>query len=196
MVKLGRRRMSKLSMLAFGLILSALALLFWGATRPLPEYLVAKSSLGYGSALGADKLKTARIDLGEISEIYLKPEDLSGDLISARSIREGELIPKDAVMTAIPAGYSIIAITPSQRPSSEVVEGVVVQIWVVPEVQNGSWEPAQQLGQAEVVAKITETGVFESSVGAYELLIPNSNLNVILEGIAKDQQIFLVLGGS
>lgn len=196
MARLGRRRISKFSLLAAVLLSVAVCIVFWAYSRPLPEYLVAKSDLGYGTEINPTNLEVVQLNLGEASEVYLKPSDLSGDLIVNRTVGEGELIPRSGTVSAIQTGYSIISLTPAQLPSDRIAPGDLVQIWTVPQSQNSVWDPAQILGFAEVVAITLDEGVFASNNGIYELLVPSNDLTPILEGIAKGYPIFLVLGGA
>lgn len=195
MARLGRRRVSKLSLLVIGIFASALAILLWGYTRPLPEYLVAQSQLGYGSELAGSDLKAVGLELGELSELYMSPDDLVGDLVALRPVAPGELIPKSAVANEIQSGFSVVTVTPSQLPSSEIGVGTRVELWIVPELQNSLWEPATSLGYAEVVEVIEPEGVFAENTGTYELLVPNENVNAILEAVAMGHPMFLVQGG-
>lgn len=195
MARLGRKRVSKLSVLIIGIFASALAILVWGYTRPLPEYLIASSQLGYGSELVASDLQVVRLELGELSDLYLAPKDLTADLVALRPIAPGELVPKSAVGNQIQSGFSVVTVTPSQLPSSEIGVGTRVELWIVPELQNSMWEPATSLGYADVVAVIEPEGVFAEDTGTYELLVPNENLNAILEAVAIGHPMFLVQGG-
>lgn len=195
MARLGRRRISKFSLLAAVLLGVAVCIVLWAYSRPLPEYLVAKSNLGHGAEINPTNLEVVQLDLGEASELYLKPSDLSAGLIVNRTVGEGELIPRSGIASAVRIGYSIISLTPAQLPSDRIAPGDLVQIWTVPQLQNSAWEPAQILGIAEVVAITPPEGVFASDTGVYELLVPSENLTPILEGIAKGNPIFLVLGG-
>jgi hypothetical protein len=195
MARLGRRRVSRLSVIIIGVFASAFAILIWGCTRPLPEYLIAQSQLGYGSALAASDLEVVRLDLGELSDLYLTPGDLTGDLVSIRPVASGELVPKSAVGNQIQSGFSVVTVTPSQLPSAEIGVGTKVELWVVPELQNSMWEPATSLGYAEVVAVVEPEGVFAEDTGTYELLVPNENLKAILEAVAIGHPMFLVQGG-
>ena len=195
MARLGRKRVSKLSVIIIGVFASAFAILIWGYTRPLPEYLIAQSQLGYGSELAASDLEVVRLDLGELSDLYLTPEDLTGALVALRPVASGELVPKSAVGNQIQSGFSVVTVTPSQLPSAEIGVGTIVELWVVPELQNSMWEPATTLGYAEVVAVVEPEGVFAEDTGTYELLVPNENLKVILEAVAIGHPMFLVQGG-
>ena len=195
MARLGRKRVSKLSVIIIGVFASAFAILIWGYTRPLPEYLIAQSQLGYGSELAASDLEVVRLDLGELSDLYLTPGDLTGDLVALRPVASGELVPKSAVGNQIQSGFSVVTVTPSQLPSAEIGVGTKVELWVVPELQNSMWEPATTLGYAEVVAVVESEGVFAEDTGTYELLVPNENLKAILEAVAIGHPMFLVQGG-
>lgn len=195
MARLGRRRVSRLSVIIIGVFASAFAILIWGYTRPLPEYLIAQSQLGYGSELAASDLEVVKLDLGELSDLYLTPGDLTGDLVAIRPVASGELVPKSAIGNQIQSGFSVVTVTPSQLPSAEIGVGTKVELWVVPELQNSMWEPATSLGYAEVVAVVEPEGVFAEDTGTYELLVPNENLKAILEAVAIGHPMFLVQGG-
>lgn len=196
MAKLGRRRISKFSLAVAAVVAIAFGILLWGYTRPLPEYLIAKTSMGYGAQLSATALEVVRLDLGEISDNYLQPQDLTGDMALGRAIGPGELIPRGAIRRAFAGQGSIVTLAPTGQPSAEIAAGAEVEVWIVPEIQNSVWEPAQLLSKAEVISKIEPEGVFAADTGIYELLVPTSSLNSILEAIAKEHPIFLILSGS
>lgn len=195
MARLGRKRISKFSAAIVTAFILAIAILIWGYTRPLPQYLVAKSQLTYGAPLEMQNLTAVGMDLGDAAALYLTPaEVLEGQVIS-RFIGIGELVPKSSITKELLRGLSLVNLTPSEIPSSQIAPGSIVKVWTVPKLQGQQYAPASLLTQAEVVSVTQPEGLFAEEAGSYELLIPQESLSLVLEAIAMEHSIYLVVGG-
>jgi hypothetical protein len=135
------------------------------------------------------------MNLGDAAALYLTPSEVLDGQVVSRFIGIGELVPKSALTPQLPSGFSLVKLTPSETPSTQVLPGSFVEVWTVPKIQGQQYAPANLLTEAEVVSITQPEGLFADESGSYELLMPDQSLSEVLEAIAMEHPIFLVVGG-
>lgn len=195
MTRLGRRRLSKFQLSLLFFLTIFVLIVLWLFNRPLPEYLVAASEIGYGTKISNAKLTTVALDLGPLRANYLESSNLIGDQVINRAIGKGELIPLAALGSQIQDGKVLLAVTPAQSPSDRITAGNEVEIWLVPMLERVVAAEPELLGLAQV-NKVTEPkGIFAEDFGSYELLLPADLAPRLLRAMSEDTPIYLLLAG-
>lgn len=178
-------------------LVGAVGLVIVGAfalTKPLPEYLIAKGSVLPGEELRPEAFEPRRMDLGSLSGMYLKPEDLQEDLVFSEVILSGELIPKRMLVGGVQSHTSIV-LRPSLPVSSQIEPGSWVQIWRTVSTPDGFI--GEQLIPFSQVISISDDGSLISDQSAeVEVSISQEQAGILLPAISSENAIFLLLANS
>lgn len=178
-------------------LVGAVGLVIVGAfalTKPLPEYLIAKGTVLPGEELRPEAFEPRRMDLGSLSGMYLKPEDLQEDLVFSEVILSGELIPKRMLVGGVQSHTSIV-LRPSLPVSSQIEPGSWVQIWRTVSTPDGFI--GEQLIPFSQVISISDDGSLISDQSAeVEVSISQEQAGILLPAISSENAIFLLLANS
>ena len=178
-------------------LVGAVGLVIVGAyalTKPLPEYLIAKGTVLPGEELQPEAFEPRRMDLGSLSGMYLKPEDLQEDLVFSEVILSGELIPKRMLVGGVQSHTSIV-LRPSLPVSSQIEPGSWVQIWRTVSTPDGFI--GEQLIPFSQVISISDDGSLISDQSAeVEVSISQEQAGILLPAISSENAIFLLLANS
>lgn len=184
------------------------------AGRTTPVY-VADGPLVAGEPVQVDRLLVREVRLQEGLDRYLRAdEDLPADLVTTRTVGDGEIVPLSAVARGSDLDVRPVAITPSAPLTSAVVEGSTVDLWFVPapdgpfaEGSGGAGDgstaatdtaaPAaepRQLAAGLTVAEVSEPGgalVVGTSMTVH-VLVPVDQLPALLTALAADGSVEVV----
>lgn len=178
-------------------LVGAVGLVIVGAfalTKPLPEYLIAKGTVLPGEELRPEAFEPRRMDLGSLSGMYLKPEDLQEDLVLSEVILSGELIPKRMLVGGVQSHTSIV-LRPSLPVSSQIQPGSWVQIWRTVSTPEGFI--GEQIIPFSQVISISDDGSLISDQSAeVEVSISQEQAGILLPAISSENAIFLLLANS
>ena len=178
-------------------LVGAVGLVIVGAfalTKPLPEYLIAKGTVLPGEELRPEAFEPRRMDLGSLSGMYLKPEDLQEDLVFSEVILSGELIPKRMLVGGVQSHTSIV-LRPSVPVSSQIQPGSWVQIWRTVSTPEGFI--GEQIIPFSQVISISDDGSLISDQSAeVEVSISQEQAGILLPAISSENAIFLLLANS
>jgi hypothetical protein len=178
-------------------LVGAVGLVIVGAfalTKPLPEYLIAKGTVLPGEELRSEAFEPRRVELGSLSGMYLKPEDLQEDLVFSEVILSGELIPKRMLVGGVQSHTSIV-LRPSLPVSSQIEPGSWVQIWRTVSTPDGFI--GEQLIPFSQVISISDDGSLISDQSAeVEVSISQEQAGILLPAISSENAIFLLLANS
>lgn len=166
-------------------LVGAVGLVIVGAfalTKPLPEYLIAKGTVLPGEELRPEAFEPRRMDLGSLSGMYLKPDDLQEDLVVSEVILSGELIPKRMLVGGVQSHTSIV-LRPSLPVSSQIEPGSWVQIWRTVSTPDGFI--GEQLIPFSQVISISDGGSLISDQSAeVEVSISQEQAGILLPAIS------------
>ena len=178
-------------------LVGAVGLVIVGAyalTKPLPEYLIAKGTVLPGEELQPEAFEPRRMDLGALTGMYLKPEDLQEDLVFSEVILSGELIPKRMLVGGVQSHTSIV-LRPSLPVSSQIEPGSWVQIWRTVSTPDGFI--GEQLVPFSHVISISDDGSLISDQSAeVEVSISQEQAGILLPAVSSENAIFLLLANS
>ncbi|WP_231494902.1 hypothetical protein [Cellulomonas sp. KRMCY2] len=184
------------------------------AGRTTPVY-VADGPLVAGEPVQVDRLLVREVRLQEGLDRYLRAdEDLPVDLVTTRTVGDGEIVPLSAVARGSDLDVRPVAITPSAPLTSAVVEGSTVDLWFVPapdgpytEGSGGAADgstavtdtavPAagpRQLAAGLTVAEVSEPGgaLVVGAAMTVHVLVPVDQLPALLTALAADGSVEVV----
>lgn len=191
MNKILRKRISNV---ALAIVTVATGLVIAGAialNRPLPEYLVARTSLIPGEKITGESFELQRLDLGTASLHYLTFQNAPEIFYLSEFVGEGELVPIRNVMDFAQEGITTIVLSPSIEVSQKVSAGSWVQIWrTIPTAD--SWIGELLVPRSQVVA-VTEGSSLMSDRGTrVEVVVSTEQASLLLQSVSADLDIFLL----
>lgn len=179
------------------MLVGAVGLVIVGAfalTKPLPEYLIAKGTVLPGEELRPEAFEPRRMDLGSLSGMYLKPEDLQEDLVFSEVILSGELIPGRMLVGGVPSHTSIV-LRPSLPVSSQIEPGSWVQIWRTVSTPDG-FIGEQLIPFSQVISISDDASLISDQSAEVEVSISQEQAGILLPAISSENDIFLLLANS
>jgi len=180
--------------LAIGLLLAAI--LVAGAllqqTGSTKVYLVANRDLAAGTAISAQDVRPAELNLGAEAAAYLG--QLNPGTVLAGSILSGELIPRRALVNTIAPATKPVRVTPSEPLSTRIRIGSRVQLWFVPKALGveAVSTAVQLLGDAEVLAIHRGEASMGRQIDDIELAVPSDSLTAVITAIASAGYVSVV----
>lgn len=180
-------------LLAVGLLLAAIlvsaALLQQSGNTKV--YLVANRDLAAGTALSAQDVRLAELNLGSEAKTYITGFKTGTILVS--SVIAGELIPVRATTQMLAPQSKPVRITPSEPLSTRIRVGSRVQLWFVPKSNtNDAANAIQLLGDTEVLAIHKGDQSMGKTIDDLELAVPAQNLSAIITAIASAGYVSVV----
>ncbi|WP_214443687.1 SAF domain-containing protein, partial [Mycobacterium tuberculosis] len=94
--------------------------------------LQARHTIARGEILRASDFETVDVALGAVSDEYLGPGQLPPGQVAARTLVEGELMPRTATTPAESSRSTTVVVESSVRLPEDVVTGSEVEIWQAP----------------------------------------------------------------
>ncbi|SDS28900.1 hypothetical protein SAMN04489860_1219 [Paraoerskovia marina] len=190
--------------LLVGILLVALSVLAgsWAvssAGETVPVY-AASRVLTAGDSVDVDQLRVEDVRLGaDQLDLYVRADgDEVVDTIAIRTVGAGELLPSSALGDAGAVDVRPVALTVTDALSDRVVVGAPVDVWFVPEGDEGGAEP-RVLVEGAVVDAVDDGGGAFVVGGATTLhvLVPGDVLDETLAALATDGVVSVVpVGGS
>lgn len=160
---------------------------------------VARGTLTPGTPLTAEHVVVAEVRLGGTQHsAYLDAsEPLPDDLVVLRTVSDGELVPRAALGDRADLDVHPVALTVAD-PGSAVAEGAVVDLWFVPEQDEGAPEPSPLALALTVVEVAKPSGAFAQGQTVVHVLVPKDELPAVLAATAGagSVRVVPVLGGS
>jgi len=163
------------------------------SSRTVPVY-AATQTLTPGAALDPSTLSIVDTRLGGAEQRYLSADTAPDeDLIVARTITAGELVPLASLGDAASLGVTTIVVEPSGRLGAEVTTGAVVDLWAAAPLGDGFGAPEVLVPAATVVRASEEEGFLaQGGATALELTIPRSSVATVLTAMAAGHLLSVV----
>lgn len=161
-----------------------------GSTTPV---LVASRTIVRGEALTSDDMQVVEANLGALTGDYVQPEGLGSGDIAARTLVEGELIPRSAVAGAGALRTTTVVIESRGIPA-EVVAGTVVEVWqaMPPDEAGTTSAPRVLIADAVVSSLVTRDGVLASDDTGVELVIDRTEVADVLAAVTAGAVLSVV----
>lgn len=162
------------------------------------QVYVARGALVVGQSIEPGDLAVTSVRLGTQTDRYLTAAELpDGGLVMTRSVLAGELVPDSAVSSAADAELSTVVVAVKGRLPERVETGSVVDLWSARAIDQGEYDAPAVLVSAATVARVSEAdGLISADRGqSLEVLVPRGKVAAVLEAIANDDAISVVIAG-
>ncbi len=187
-----RKRISSLTLVLLTVAVGMVVAGFITLNRPLPEYLVAKSTLIPGERLGIESFEVKSLDLGSVGDTYLKVQNAPASFYLDEMLMEGELVPNQKVLMAPSLGLTTIVLSPSIPVSQKVAAGTWVQIWrTSPGAQGYLGELL--VTRSQVVEVIQDSSFISEPGSSVEVLVSQSQAALLLETLASELNVYVLV---
>ena len=153
-----------------------------GATTPV---LQATRTIVQGEALSSDDFQIVDVGLGRLTDEYLAPQELAAGTIAARTVVEGELVPRAATMDAEESRTTTIVIESSTGIPADVTPGTVVELWQAPLLEDDRSHDAPRILVTDVVVATVQEpeGVLAGDTASVEVVIDRADVADVLAAI-------------
>lgn len=164
------------------------------ANNQTQEFLVAARDLPAGSPVSSADAASANVNLGEGAAQYFKPNELPSGSYLLGPIREGQLIPRSMLATAVLDERVPLVVSSAMGLAAGLVAGASVDLWVTPTTENKTaGEPYALVLGAEVSRLLEKTEMFSNQNPDVELWVPVAAVGPVLAAISAESKISLVL---
>lgn len=163
-------------------------------------YWAAERHLVPGAAVQPDDLTVVQVRLGDAADDYLRADQpVPTDVSVVGTVRQGELVPADAVATMDPESRQAVALTLEDPLPEGTGPGARVDVWIATaDGRQGFSEPELVAPHAEL-AGITEASGSFGTTGdvSLQVLLGPEELPLVLDAKGNGARISVVpsLGG-
>lgn len=166
-----------------------------GATEPV---LQTSRAIVQGEVITADDLRVVEANLGALADDYLAPASLEEGVVAARTLGEGELVPRSALADADARRTTTVVIASSMGVPQDVVAGTVVELWETPVSTEDGEAPAPRVlvGDAIVHTLVAEDTMLSGGTTGVELVIERGAVTDVLAAIAGGASLSIVPVGT
>ncbi|REJ06552.1 hypothetical protein DY023_05445 [Microbacterium bovistercoris] len=168
-----------------------------GAARQTTPVLQASHTIVLGEPLGSADFQVVEVGLGSLTDDYLAPQDLESGMIAARTIAEGELVPRSSTADAEAGRTTTIVITSSGAVPDGVRAGSTVELWQAPPSEDGrSFGDPRILVADAVVASVAEPeGMLNDARTDVEVVIDRTDVADVLSAITGGAAVSVIPAG-
>jgi hypothetical protein len=174
-------------LLAIGLLLAAVlvAAALLQQSSATKVYLVANRDLGVGTAITAQDVRQAELNLGSQARWYLS--SITRGAVLTSPVLAGELIPAKATLPIASPATRPVRVTPSSPLSARIRVGSLVQLWFAPKAVGVAAvsNAIQLLANTQVLAIHKGEASMGRQIDDVELAVPTENLTAVITAIAS-----------
>lgn len=166
-----------------------------GHTSPVLQVI---RTIPQGEILASDDFRVVEVALGQLSDDYLAPEDLSEGLVAARTLTEGEMMPRSAIADADDARTTTIVVESSTGVPEDVAAGTVVELWQAPPLDDGRTHDAPRILVADaIVSDVVESdGMLAADTVGVEVVVDRTDVADVLAAITGGSLLSVVPAGA
>lgn len=156
--------------------------------------LRAHRTITQGEVLSSDDFQAVEAGLGVLSDDYLAPEDLEPGQVAARTITEGELVPRAALTTAGRIRTTTVVIESSIGVPEDVQAGSVVEVWSAPPLDDGRAFDVPRILVADAVVRdvLQPDGVLADTGTGLEVVIDRADVAEVLAALTGGAALSVV----
>lgn len=153
----------------------------------------SERTLSAGDEISLDDLVETRVRLGESASHYLRPGDVDGGVVVARTVGKGELVPLSAVGSLESTASASIVVSVAGILPKSVREGSVVDLWAAAGRDDEAESPAVVASGVTVVRVSEADGMIAGSeTHSVEVLVSRDRIARILEARTAGASLALV----
>lgn len=166
-----------------------------GRTMPV---LRAAHTIVQGDPLASDDFEVIEVSLGRLADDYLSPGDLEDGTVAARTLLDGELVPRSATADASSDRMTTVVVESSTGIPSDVRTGSVVDLWQAPPLDDGRIHDTPRILAADViVATVVEPeGMLAGDGVTVEIVIDRADVGDVLSAITGGSLLSVVPVGA
>ncbi|WP_217184468.1 hypothetical protein [Streptomyces sp. AC495_CC817] len=166
-----------------------------GRTTPV---LVADRTIVRGEPLASDDFRVVDAALGPLTDAYLTPRSLRPGTVAARTLADGEIVPRAAVADAERSRTTTLVIESSTGIPDGVEAGAVVEIWQAPVIDDGRAHEAPRIlvSDAIVGAVVQPEGMIAADGSSIEVVVDRTDVAAVLAAITGGALLSIVPIGS
>lgn len=156
--------------------------------------LRAHRTITQGEVLSSDDFQAVEAGLGVLADDYLAPEDLEPGQVAARTIAEGELVPRAALTTAERTRTTTVVIESSIGVPEDVQAGSVVEVWSAPPLEDGRAFDVPRILVADAVVRdvLQPEGVLADTGTGLEVVIDRADVAEVLAALTGGAALSVV----
>lgn len=156
--------------------------------------LRAHHTITQGEVLSSDDFQAVEAGLGVLADDYLAPEDLEPGQVAARTIAEGELVPRAALTTAERTRTTTVVIESSIGVPEDVQAGSVVEVWSAPPLDDGRAFDVPRILVADAVVRdvLQPEGVLADAGTGLEVVIDRADVAEVLAALTGGAALSVV----
>ncbi|MEV8172823.1 SAF domain-containing protein [Microbacterium sp. NPDC077486] len=160
--------------------------------------LQAQRTIVRGEVLRASDFATVDVALGSVSDEYVRPGQLDTGQVAARTLSEGELVPRTAMTTAADSRTTTVVVASSVGLPEDVEAGTEVEIWQAPLREDGRSydEPRILVGDVVVRAVLDREGLLADTTAELEIVIDRSDVAAVLAAVTGGAALSVVPVGA
>ena len=192
MRKVLRKRVSTWSLLSAIALIGLLLAAVFAFSKPLPEYLVAKSNLSAGGWISLADLDRRKLDLGSSATKYLTIDSLENGFYIREFVAEGELILLRHLSDSLPKDRTTVVVSPSLDVSPSITPGAWIQIWRTVEGPKG-FVSERIVERCQVVSILEDESLVSERGSQVEVSITEQESALILQTISAQQDLYLLV---
>lgn len=167
-----------------------------GAARQTTPVLQASRTIVLGEQLTSADFRVVEVGLGALTDDYLAPQSLESDMVAARTLTEGELVPRSSTEDADAAHTTTVVVTSAGPVPAEVEAGTSVELWQAAPAEDGTFEePRILVGEAQVASVAEEEGMLNAAGTEVEVVIERAVVPDVLGAITSGAAISIVPAG-
>jgi hypothetical protein len=196
--RLGSQKSSSRRNLILGLLLITVSMVgVWlviESNNRTEEFLVAARPAASGTMISESSFRVVRMNLGESSELYLRPGDLEPGNYLLNTMAAGQLVALGSVASAIIDARQPVVITSTMPMPQGVGVGDFVDIWVSEALPGGTFAaPMTLVLDAEIVDIAEAAGVLSDQQPQVQVLVPAESVSPILDAVASRHALSMIL---
>lgn len=160
--------------------------------------LQARTTVVRGEVLRAADFEEVDVSLGPLTDEYLAPSQLVPGQIAARTLTEGELVPRSAATSAEDGRTTTVVIKSSVGIPEDVQAGTEVEVWQAPLGEDGRTfeDPRILVGDVVVRTVLEPDGLLAEGAAELEIVIDRGNVADVLAAVTGGAALSVVPVGA
>jgi hypothetical protein len=159
-------------------------LIVTAADRATPVLRAART-ITPGEPVRSEDLQVVDVGLGVLEGEYLRPGDLRAGQVASRTLPEGEMVPRSALIDESHVHTTTIVVESSTGIPASVGAGTEIEIWAAPPLEDGrSYDVPRLLVDDVVVRSVLEPeGMLADTIAQAEVVVDRDDVADLLAAV-------------